>query len=124
MTVLALQRLWLNRMDTGEAVSGASARDRTQAFSMELAVRTYANGRRRAIGTVGEVGEIPYTLQMADLATVSRLRTWVGINVQVRDHRGQKWFGVFAGLAVAEYMRPDLYRVSFTLLTTTTTEGV
>jgi hypothetical protein len=124
MTSVTLNKLWINRVDSGEAVSGASGRDKDQSFSMALDVRTYASGRRRAVSTVGEVGSLPFTLVAVNLATKEKLRGWVGLLVQVRDNRGQRWFGVFAGIEVREYMRPDLYAVSFTLLTTTYTEGV
>ena len=119
-----LDRLWINRTDTGEAVSAYTARDRGQSFAVDLDVRTYANGRRRAISVAGEIGEIPYTLDMLSLATVTLLRSWVGVNVQVRDHRGQKWFGVFAGVQVGEHFEPGRYRATITLQTTTTAEGV
>jgi hypothetical protein len=124
MTSVVLNKLWLNRMDTGEAISGATDRDRTQGFSIDLAVRTYANGRRRAISTAGLIGELPFRLLAIDLATKENLTTWLGIQVQARDHRGQKWFGVFGNLAVTEYMLPTLYAAAFTIQTTTTVEGV
>ena len=126
MSILLLDRLWLNRMDTGEAISARTDPDRSQSFTTETAVRTYANGRRRAISTVGEAGELTYTLIQLDLPTVTQLRSWAGanVNVQARDHRGQKWFGVFAAVQVGEYKDPGRYKASITVLTTTTVEGV
>lgn len=124
MTAVTLDRVWINRTDTGDAISAQSGQDRTQSFAMDLSVRTYANGRRRAVTTVGEAGEIPYTLAMVSLATVTQLRSWVGAHVQVRDARGQKWFGVFAGVEVAEWPEYQIYRATITLQTVTTVEGV
>lgn len=124
MSTLALTKLWINRLDTGEAVSAQSSRDRSQAYTTELSVRTYASGRRRAITTAGEHGELTFRLAPVSLATIATLRTWVGVAVQVRDHRGQKHFGVFAGTSITEYMEPSLYSVGFTLQTITFTEGV
>lgn len=124
MTVLTLTRLWINRLDTGEGVSAATDPSRSQSYSMDLDVRTYASGRRRAISVEGEKGEFSFQLIAIDLATVAKLRVWAGANVQVRDHRGQRWFGVFAGLSVGEYKAPLLYSATITLETTTTTEGV
>lgn len=124
MAILPLTKLWINRLDTGEAVSGATGRGRSQSFAMDLSVRTYASGRRRAISTAGEAGEVPFTLVQCTLDQVTTLRSWKGISVQVRDHRAQKWFGVFGEINVSEYMRPDLYSLTFTLRLVTFTEGV
>jgi hypothetical protein len=124
MTVLTLNKTWINRLDTGEGIAFATGRDRTQQFSMDLNVRTYASGRRRAISTVGEAGEVSFRALAVNLTMIEKLRSWAGVNVQVRDHQGQKWFGVFAGIAVTEYMPVNLYAATITLLTTTTVEGV
>ena len=124
MSTLTLRSLWLNRTDTGEAVSGASGRDRGTAYSIDGNVRKYANGRLRAVATTGVQTEITRTMVALDYATKEKLVTWLGVNVQLRDHRGNKWFGVFFTLAVTEYQQPDLYAAAITLLTTTTAEGV
>jgi len=125
MTVLILNKLYINRVDTGELISGASGRGRTQAFgSPAYENRSYANGRQRTVSAVGETGHIPYTLIRMDLATCLKLRLWKKITVQVRDHRGQKWFGTFGAVDISEYMPADLYAASFTLDLVTFTEGV
>lgn len=123
MTVLPLTQLWINRVDNGQAVSAQSGRDRSQAYGLDLSVRTYASGRRRAISVAGEQGELSYPLLAVSLATITTLRAWKGILVQVRDHRGQKAFGVFGSVAVGEYMDPTLYRATITIQTVTYTEG-
>lgn len=122
--MLALTKLWINRLDTGEALSAQSGQDRSQVFSIDLGVRTYASGRRRAISVQGEHGQLQWRLVAVSLATVTQLRAWTGIAVQVRDHRGQKFFGVFAGTTISEYLQPDLYAVTITLETITYVEGV
>jgi hypothetical protein len=114
----------LNRTDTGEAISGASGRDRATTYSMEGERRKYANGRLRAVGTVGVAGEVTRTMVALDYASKEKLISWLGVNCQLRDHRGNRWFGVFFAVNVSEYMRPDLYAAAITLLTTTTVEGV
>jgi hypothetical protein len=124
MTALTLRSLWLNRTDTGEAISGPSGRDRGTTYTMDGERRRYANGRLRAVSTAGVGVEITRTMVALDYATKERLVSWLGVNVQLRDHRGNKWFGVFFTVAVSEYMRPDLYAAAITLLTTTTVEGV
>lgn len=124
MPALTLTRLWVNLMSTGEGISGASNRKKQWTVDVDVNVRTYANGRRRAISSPGIRREIPYTMLAVALPTRDYLESWLGRNVQVRDTRGQKWFGVFGGLSVLEHMPPTLYDVSFTLQTTTTSEGV
>lgn len=124
MPILTLNRLWLNRLDTGEAISGASARERGTGYSMEGSVRTYASGRRRAVATAGLQVEVQRRMIALDWATKEELVSWLGVSCQMRDHRGNKWFGVFFAVDVGEYMRPDLYSAAITLLTVTTEEGL
>ncbi len=124
MTVLVLDRVWINRLDTGEAISARTDPDRTQTFERGLDVREYANGRMRAVSTGGERGEIPLRIVAIDQATKDLLRTWAGLAVQVRDHRGQRWFGTFKGVSVGEYAEPGLYSAGFALQLLTVVEGV
>lgn len=124
MTILTLNQLWLNRMDTGEAIHGASGRSPTTGYAMDGGVRTYASGRRRAVSTAGLKVEVPRTMVALDYATKELLITWLGVHCQLRDYRGGKWFGTFFDVEVSEYMRSDLYAATITLLTTTTVEGV
>jgi len=124
MPTLDLTKLWVNLVATGEGISGASNRGKTRTTEMDASVRNYANGRRRAVTAAGVRREMPYTLLAVSLPTADYLEAWLGQNVQVRDNRGQKWYGIFAGLAIGEYMPVDLYNVSFTLLGVTATEGV
>jgi hypothetical protein len=124
MPTLTLSKLWINRMDTGESISGASGRERSTGYSVDGSVRTYASGRRRAVAVVGLRAEVTRTMVMVDYATKELLVSWIGALVQMRDHRGNKWFGVFYGVEVNEYMRTDLYSVAVTLQVTTTVEGV
>jgi hypothetical protein len=124
MPILTLDKLWLNRMDTGEAISGASARDRATGYSMEGTVRTYASGRRRAITTAGLRVEVQRRMVALDFDTKEQLVEWLGVHCQLRDHRGNKWFGVFFAVDIGEYMRPDLYSAAITLQAVTTVEGL
>lgn len=124
MPTLMLDKLWINLMADGTGISGASNRDKAWSVEVEASVRTYANGRRRGITSAGVRREIPYTLVIASMSTYELLETWLGQSVMVRDNRGQKWIGIFAGLGIREYMRTDLYAVSFTLQGVTAAEGV
>lgn len=124
MAVLTLRALWLNRVDTGEAITGASGRDRDTSYSTDSTVRTYASGRRRAITVAGVKSEVSRSLVAINLATAERLVSWLDVQVQMRDHRGQKWAGVFHAVEVGEYMDPGLYSATVTLQVVTTVEGV
>jgi hypothetical protein len=123
VTVLPLTQLWINRLDTGEAITAYTDRGRPQQFENDLDVRTYANGRRRAITRPGERGELGFEIVRVDLATVTKMREWKSITVQVRDHRGQKWFGVFKTVTPREFFEAALYAVAFTLETVTVDES-
>lgn len=125
MTVVLLDRLWINRLDSGDSIACRHNPDKSETSSMDGAVRTFASGRRRAITVKGEVGTVPFTLVDASLTTKQELETWKGIGVQVRDYLGQKWFGLFFEVNSAPYRgNTGLWRCSFTLNTFTWTEGV
>lgn len=126
MTVLALRQFWINRLDTGASLAAWSDPDRPQEYSTAQDVRTYASGRQRAVSTVGERGQVQVTLVMLTLANVQTLRdlSAQSVAVQARDHRGQRWFGVFDAVAVKEYRDPNLYAASITIRTITWDEGV
>lgn len=125
MTVLTLTALWVNRLDTGEAISGRHNPDKSESSSIDGAVHTFASGRRRAISVKGEVGAVPFTLVDASLTTKLELESWKGVGVQVRDYLGQKWFGLFFEVTSAPYRgNTGLWRCTFTLNTFTWTEGV
>lgn len=124
MPTLNLNKMWLNRMDTGQAIAAASGRERATGYSMEGSVRTYASGRRRAVSTAGLRVQVQRSLVAIDFDTKELLVSWLGSFCQLRDHRGNKWFGVFFEVDVREYMRPDLYAATITLDVVTTEEGL
>lgn len=122
MATLTLTKLWLNRMDSGTAVSAQSS-GRGQTFDQAGAVRTYAGGRQRASMTAGERGTFTFRLEDLSLTTVTLLRTWKGRDVQMRDYRGQRLFGVFFAVSIIERKEPALYVAEITLQVVTAVEG-
>jgi hypothetical protein len=124
MVTLDLKRVFVNLVSTGEAVSAPSAIARTRNHDMDGEVRTYAGGRQRFVGQVGEKVQFTFTLRMVTLDTVDTLRSWMGENLQVRDHRGQRFFGVFHNMDVIELRPSTMYDVTMTLRITTTEEAV
>lgn len=125
MTILTLDKLWINRLDTGEAIAaGSSPSDRSQQHAKQLAVREYASGRLRAVSTGWQSSRLVYRLMNISQAQKDLLVSWMGVPVQVRDYRGQKWFGVIADVDVSEYEQPDRYTAGFVLQSITVVEGV
>lgn len=125
MATLTLAKVWINRVDSGAAVSAFSAPDRPRSHGLDGQVRTYAGGRQRAYASAGEHGQFAVTLRSLTTATVDLLRTWQALPVQVRDHRGLKLFGVFFDLAIGEWKdNINSYDVSLTLKVVTVVEGV
>lgn len=122
ISTLTLTKVWVNRVDTGEALSAPSS-GRSRAHSLAGEVRSYAGGRQRSIVVEGERGTFAFTLLRLTLDQVETLRSWTGVTVQVRDHRGQRFFGVYYDVGITEY-KDDYYSVSISLATVTTDEGV
>jgi len=122
MAVVTLTKLWINRLDSGAAVSAQSA-GRARMHDQAGEVRTYAGGRQRAVTQAGERGTFTARLVDVSLATVDVLRAWVGADVQVRDHRGQRFFGVFFAVTITESKDPALYDAAIVLRTVTVVEG-
>jgi hypothetical protein len=123
--ILALTQLWLNRTDSGAAITAVTT-DRGPAYSTAREVVTFASGRQRAISVVGERGTVPFTLMGVSYTTVVTLRQWMrdGVTVQARDHRGQRWFGVFDEIRQSEPLSPNEYDVGIVLRTVDVVEGV
>ncbi len=122
MATLNLDRVWVNRWDTGQAVSGHST-GRGRMRGMEGEVRRYAGGRQRSFTAAGLHGTFAFTLRQVSLATIDLLETWVGLPVQVRDHRGQRFVGVFYAVVPAEVGVKE-WDVALELHTVTVVEGV
>lgn len=124
MATLTLTQVWVNRLDTGEGINANSGRDRDREHAMAGDVRSYAGGRQRAYTVAGEQSKFEFSLRLLTQATVDKLRSWIGVPVQVRDVRGQRFFGVFFAVPVTEQSSPTLYDVSISLKVVTIVEGV
>lgn len=95
MAVLALDRLWVNLVSTGESVNAKHKVMPEEAWSNEGEVLKYANGRRRLITTPGEAGSFNFVLLGINETVVLVLRSWKTLPVQVRDPRGRKFLGSY-----------------------------
>lgn len=124
MATLTLTKVWVNVLATGQAVSGFST-DRGEELDLQGGVRTYAGGRRRAYTTPGDIGTFDFTLRHMTKADVDTLKSWRGILVQVRDHRGQRFIGIYRKVKPVEVTaKINLYDVVLQLETVTFVDGV
>jgi hypothetical protein len=123
MPTLDLTAVWINLMSDGSYVTAQSARARGQEHRMAGEVRTYAGGRQRALTVLGT--QVGFTFVLVNLTTeqLDTLKLWIGEHVQVRDHRGQQFFGTYFGVNVGEDMDPELYFAEIELRVTTTEEA-
>lgn len=125
MATLNLTKVWINRRDTGEAIAAQSAPGRQRSKEITGDVRSYAGGRQRAFTQVGVSGSWTVRLRDLTLSTVEELEDWLGQEVQVRDHRGQLFNGVFFALPVSEHKgAPTLYDADLTIRLITVPVGV
>lgn len=124
MATLNLNRVWVNRIDTGESVSALTAPDRPRSASRAGEVRTYAGGRQRAVTKAGKRGTFGFVLRTVPLSTVLLLEDWMGVPVQVRDHKGQLFVGVYFEVPGREYLDRSVWDVSITLAVVTAPLGV
>ena len=125
MPTLTLDRVWLNRMSDGEAVSAFTISSRTRDYGQNGDVRTYGAGRQRSITTAGikEVYKFSLLVLQAD---ITALQSWVGVTVQLRTSRGQRFVGVYFAIAVSVELKDNInqYQVDMQLQSLTVADGV
>lgn len=124
MATLALTKTFVNLVATGEAVSAQTGRPRSEQYEMTGQVRTYAGGRRRSITSVGEVGKYAFRMVLVPRTSVDLLRDWAGQLVQVRDHVGRKFVGVYYGISIDELVAESTWNIAIDLTVVTADEGV
>lgn len=115
MAALELDKLWVNLMATGEAVSAYSAPGRPESHGIQGEVRTYAGGRRRSVAVVGVEATYAFTLLMLTAAQLETLRGWKGLPVQVRDNKGRRFVGVYYAVPADEVRDAVLYHAAIEL---------
>lgn len=117
MATLRLDQVWLNRLDTGEALHAYSGRGRAGVRRVLGEVRQMAGGRQRSFSQVGVGGGHSFTLRMVTAQQIETLYSWMApVVVQYRDHRGVLLYGVYREVAPVEaYMWPHLWDVPISL---------
>lgn len=124
MATLGLTQLWVNLVATGQAVTGQTWISPEEGYAVPGAVRTYAGGRRRAIRQAGQLGTFKFRLAQIDQTAVDTLKAWAGQAVQVRDHRGRRFFGTYFTVAITPRRGSLLWNAEITLENLTVAEGV
>ncbi len=123
MAMLTLDKLWINLLDTGSAISCYSSRSKTLTKSMSGDVRQYAGGRQRAVASKGVKGSFSFTLEDVSQAQIDTLTSWIGQTVVIRDVRGRRFFGVYFDLGISDRASREHYVVTLVLNEVTYTEG-
>lgn len=124
MPSITLDRMWLNLLSTGDAVSAFSD-ERATSFTRPVDVKHYAGGRQRSVAVVGEAGTFSFGLLEVSWSTVDILRAWAGLPVQARDNRGRLFVGTWAAVTPTDMpYRIDVYRVAISMRLVTVEDGV
>lgn len=113
--ILYLDKVWINRLDTGESFSAYSGDDRERQKFHDGNVELYAGGRLRSYSLAGEQGQFTITLRELSLDAIAQLESWIGIAVVVRDHRGQRFFGVYFAVQTAAMKEIGYYTAAIQL---------
>ena len=104
----------MKRFDSGESVAAGST-DRASESSVEGEVRTYAGGRQRSVTTVGLRQEYGFTLRDVVLADLTKLESWAGSTVQVRNNFAQRFIGVYFKVGASEPFKTPTFDVDIEL---------
>lgn len=123
MATLQLDRVWLNLMSTGDALS-AYSNGRTRNMAVDGEVRTYGGGRRRSVTAVGRGNSMAFTLVNLQVLEMVTLENWLGLEVMYRDFRGQRFVGAYFSLEYREHKDPGRWDIGLTLNEVSWAEGV
>lgn len=124
MATLILPKVFVDLVSTWETVSAYSGGERSRSATVEGEWRTFANGRQRSVGTEGVKELFAFKLRDISLSTFNTLKTWISQLVQVRDHRGQQFYGTFFALNLIESKDFNLYDVEIQIGVVTFNEAV
>ena len=104
MASVTLTGLWINdATDLSDARHFPEGETTGFTPSVSAEVRTYANGRRRVISSVGSAQQWGVTLSWVSQADLAWLTARLGRLVLLRDPVGRALWGTYAGLQVTDY---------------------
>lgn len=110
MATLTLVQTFINHLPDGAYVAAATDVARTYSAEIPGEVRTYGQGRRRAVVGVGAIEQYPFRLLLVSAADVATLNSWRGETVQVRSNRGEVYVGIYRKLDRVKEYKSDLNR--------------
>ena len=102
--IVVLTKVWLTNITSSEMIGAQSDPSRSWSSSVEGAVRKYAGGRMRAVGSLGKSTAWKVTLVELTQAQVELLEVWMaeGATIFARDARGQSLYGAVFQVERAE----------------------
>lgn len=103
--------------------------NRSESNAVDGNVKSYANGRRRAVQQAGvnhqfiftlrDVSDLPITLSAPGSGIIVPFELiqveWVGVRVVVRDHRGRYFEGIYFTAGITDRKTPHLYDIALTV---------
>lgn len=123
MAMIVLTKLWITLASTGDMIASPTVGDESS-VTRTGEVRQFAGGRFRYVGQTGVGGTLERTLRAMPQRIAELLETWTGQTVLLRDHRGQRWWGVFKGVSRRNIKGTTLYDLSITVELVTQDEGI
>lgn len=114
MASVILDHLWVHDATSPADFVRLDLDGERERSGVELEVRRYANGRRRTVRRPGRDQALSVTCEQVARADTDRLRELAGRLVLVREPRGRRFWGVFAGLDVDEVFGVDYPTLSIT----------
>lgn len=120
MASVVLREVWIHDADDlADNITGDGFGDGGPEDSVRGEVRTYSQGRRRAVKRKGEARTYGRTFPSASVDLVDWLTDHLGRTVMVRDPRGRLFWAVYFAVSVPDRhgrVRPDV-TISFESVT-------
>lgn len=123
MAMIILKEMWITLLATGQMMSSPTVGDESE-VSLTGEVRQFAGGRFRYVGRTGVGGRLDRTLRAVPQRLTELMEEWIGQTVLLRDHRGQRWWGIFKTVGRRNIKGTTLYDVSITVELVSQDEGV
>lgn len=109
--------------DPAQSVASFTA-DWSEKPSVDVSVRSMANGRRRVVRRAGSSVSLSWTMRLLTREQVVLVKSWAGREVMIRDRQGRKEFGVYQIGSVSDFKAGDAHDVSFTFESVSYDESV
>jgi len=120
MATLSLSQLFINLMSDGSYVAAGHTNPK-RSNELTGSTHTYGTGRRRGLSSLGDIGQVSFTLNLVSASDVTKLDGWRGQAVQMRNYVGERWVGIYWKLdnIVPQKGSPGFYMVDIMMDTIT-----